>query len=43
MKELAKLVTEAHGGLERWNSFSTLSAHPIQGGNSSVSRRRSST
>jgi len=32
MKELAKLAIEAHGGLERWNSFTTLSAHLIQGG-----------
>jgi hypothetical protein len=30
--ELAKLAIEAHGGLERWNRFTTLSAHLIQGG-----------
>lgn len=30
--DLAKLAIEAHGGLERWNSFTTLSAHLIQGG-----------
>src|SRR5216684_1746275 len=30
--ELAMLAIEAHGGLERWNSFTTLSAHLIQGG-----------
>ena len=29
---LAKLAIEAHGGLERWNRFTTLSAHLIQGG-----------
>lgn len=32
MNELAKLAIEAHGGLEHWNSFTTLSAHLIQGG-----------
>ncbi len=32
MKELAKLAIETYGGLERWNSFTTLSAHLIQGG-----------
>jgi hypothetical protein len=30
--DLAKFAIEAHGGLERWNSFTTLSAHLIQGG-----------
>jgi hypothetical protein len=30
--DLAMLAIEAHGGLERWNSFATLSAHLIQGG-----------
>ena len=30
--DLAKLAIEAHGGLERWNSFTMLSAHLIQGG-----------
>jgi hypothetical protein len=30
--DLAKLAIEAHGGLERWNRFTTLSAHLIQGG-----------
>ena len=29
---LAKLVIEAHGGLERWNRYTRLSAHLIQGG-----------
>ena len=29
---LAKLVIEAHGGLERWNRYARLSAHLIQGG-----------
>src|SRR5258708_2709604 len=32
LPELAKLAIEAHGGLERWNRFTTLSAHLIQGG-----------
>src|SRR6266403_637686 len=30
--ELAMLAMKAHGGLERWNSFTMLSAHLIQGG-----------
>src|SRR6266851_799737 len=30
--DLAKLAIEAHGGLERWNSFTTLSVHGIDGG-----------
>src|SRR6266852_3106545 len=30
--ELAMLAMEAHGGLERWNRFTMLSAHLIQGG-----------
>ena len=30
--DLAKLAIDAHGGLESWNSFTTLSAHLIQGG-----------
>ncbi len=30
--ELAMLAIEAHGGLERWNRFTMLSAHLIQGG-----------
>src|SRR5712664_2642571 len=30
--DLAKLAIEAHGGLERWNSFTTLSVHGINGG-----------
>jgi hypothetical protein len=29
---LAMLAIETHGGLERWNRFTTLSAHLIQGG-----------
>ena len=32
MNELAKQAIEARGGLERWNRFTTLSAHLIQGG-----------
>jgi hypothetical protein len=32
MNKLAKLAMDAHGGLERWNGFTTLSAHLIQGG-----------
>jgi hypothetical protein len=32
MNKLAKRAIEAHGGLECWNSFTTLSAHLIQGG-----------
>jgi len=30
--ELAKLAIDAHGGLERWNRFTTISAHLIQSG-----------
>jgi hypothetical protein len=30
--DLAKLAIEAHGGLERWKRFTTLSVHLIQGG-----------
>ena len=32
MNTLAKHAMDAHGGLERWNRFTTLSAHLIQGG-----------
>ena len=32
MNKLAKQAMDAHGGLERWNRFTTLSAHLIQGG-----------
>jgi hypothetical protein len=32
MNQLAKQAIEAHGGLERWNRFTTLSAHLIDGG-----------
>ena len=32
MNELAKQATVAHGGLERWKRFTTLSAHLIDGG-----------
>jgi hypothetical protein len=32
LPDLAKLAIEAHGDLERWNSFTMLSAHLIQGG-----------
>src|SRR5216684_2044027 len=31
-QHLAQFAMEAHGGLTRWNSFSTISAHLIQGG-----------
>ena len=31
-QDLAQLAIEAHGGLKRWNRFSTLSAHLILGG-----------
>jgi hypothetical protein len=30
--DLAMLAIEAHGGLERWNSFTTVSVHGINGG-----------
>jgi hypothetical protein len=30
--ELANLAIEAHGGLERWKRFSTISVHGINGG-----------
>jgi hypothetical protein len=32
MHQLLSNVIEAHGGLDRWNSFTTLSAHLSQGG-----------
>jgi hypothetical protein len=32
MHDLAKTIIDAHGGLERWRTFSTLSAHLLQGG-----------
>ena len=32
MNELAKQAIDAHGGLERWKGFTTLSAHLIDGG-----------
>lgn len=32
MNTIVRLLLEAHGGLERWNGFSTLSAHLSQGG-----------
>ena len=32
MNQLAQQAIDAHGGLERWNRFSTLSAHLIDGG-----------
>jgi hypothetical protein len=32
MNKLAKQAMDAHGGLEQWNRFSTLSAQLIQGG-----------
>src|SRR6266852_720840 len=31
-QDLAQFAMEAHGGLERWNRFSTVSAQLIQGG-----------
>src|SRR5690242_8209772 len=31
-QDLAQFAIEAHGGLERWNRFGTVSAHLIQGG-----------
>jgi hypothetical protein len=31
-KDLAQFVVEAHGGLERWKRFTTLSVHLISGG-----------
>jgi hypothetical protein len=31
-QDLAQFAIEAHGSLERWNRFSTVSAHLIQGG-----------
>src|SRR2546428_1830389 len=30
--DLAKLAIEAHGGLERWKRFTTLSVHGVNGG-----------
>ena len=32
MEKLAKLAIDAHGGLDRWKRFSTVSAHGINGG-----------
>jgi hypothetical protein len=32
MNELLNQIIEAHGGMARWNSFTTLSAHLSQGG-----------
>lgn len=32
MNELAKLAIDAHGGLDRWTRFTTISAHLINGG-----------
>lgn len=32
MNELAKLAIDAHGGLDRWNRFTTVSAQAINGG-----------
>jgi hypothetical protein len=32
MNKLAEQAIDAHGGLERWNRFTTVSAHLIQGG-----------
>jgi hypothetical protein len=35
MNKLANLAIDAHGGLDRWNNFTTLSVHGINGGASS--------
>jgi hypothetical protein len=32
MNSLAKLAIDAHGGLDRWKQFETVSAHLVQGG-----------
>jgi hypothetical protein len=32
MKDLLNTVIEAHGGLERWNQLTSVSAHLVQGG-----------
>jgi hypothetical protein len=32
MSDLATLAINAHGGLDRWRRFKTLSAHLLQGG-----------
>jgi len=40
MNRLAKQAIDAHGGLERWNYFNTLSAHLIQGANSGPPRAK---
>lgn len=32
MTDLATAIIDAHGGLDRWRQFSTLSAHLVQGG-----------
>ena len=32
MNSLAQLTIDAHGGLERWKEFETVSAHLVQGG-----------
>jgi hypothetical protein len=32
MNKLAEQAIDVHGGLERWNRFTTLSAHLVQGG-----------
>src|SRR3979490_2431085 len=32
MKDLFNTVIEAHGGLERWNQLTSVSAHLVQGG-----------
>jgi len=32
MDSLAKLAIDAHGGLDRWKQFETVSAHLVQGG-----------
>ncbi|WP_207231829.1 hypothetical protein [Edaphobacter modestus] len=32
MNSLAELAIDAHGGLDRWKQFETVSAHLVQGG-----------
>ena len=32
MSDLATLAINAHGGLDRWRRFKTVSAHLVQGG-----------
>ena len=32
MNALAQFAIDAHGGLDRWKKFETVSAHLVQGG-----------